>query len=63
MTRTTAAPSQLPAFNQLDPTHGETPVAVDIHQMAGAFQLLRSNDLVWSRVVGERSAVRRRHRD
>jgi polyhydroxyalkanoate synthase len=26
---------------------------LDSHQMAGAFQLLRSNDLVWSRIVNE----------
>jgi polyhydroxyalkanoate synthase len=26
---------------------------LDTHQMAGAFQLLRSNDLVWSRVVNQ----------
>ncbi|WP_417320653.1 PHA/PHB synthase family protein [Emcibacter sp.] len=26
---------------------------LDTHQMAGAFQILRSNDLVWSRMVGE----------
>lgn len=26
---------------------------LDTHQMAGAFQLLRSNDLIWSRIVNE----------
>lgn len=26
---------------------------LDTHQMAGAFQLLRSNDLIWSRLVGD----------
>ena len=26
---------------------------LDTHQMAGAFQLLRSNDLIWSRMVHE----------
>ena len=32
---------------------------LDTHQMAGAFQLLRSNDLVWSRVISSYLAGRR----
>jgi len=33
---------------------------LETHQMAGAFQLLRSNDLVWSRVVNEYLLGKRR---
>lgn len=41
--------SQVSFLEDLMWEHG----TLDTHQMAGAFQLLRSNDLIWSRVVNE----------